>query len=209
LIDSYKAQQIISQHRGNAIIVATMTANFEWPQVSNNPGLDLLFSGAMGKASSLGLGLALAQPERRVIVLDGDGSLLMNLGSLITIANMAPANLIHFLFINQVYRTTGGQLIPNANRVNFVALAMAAGYTNAFLFKTIEELQNNIESIFAEAGPTFVCLEVPPATSRPPFPLTRTSDIIDRFRAAIQADNTQTITDTSSAITFQYSFIRI
>lgn len=190
MIDSYEAQQLISQYRGNAIVIATMTANFEWPQVSSKAELDLLFSGAMGKASSLGLGLALAQPGRKVIVLDGDGSLLMNLGSLITIANMAPANLIHFLFINQVYRTTGGQPIPHAGRVNFVALATAAGYANAFLFKTIEELQDNIESIIAETGPTFVCLEVPPATSRPPFPLTRTTDIIDRFRAAIQEENT-------------------
>jgi len=167
-----------------------MTANFEWPQVSSKAELDLLFSGAMGKASSLGLGLALAQPGRKVIVLDGDGSLLMNLGSLITIANMAPANLIHFLFINQVYRTTGGQPVPHANKVDFVALATAAGYASAYLFKTIEELQDNIKSILAETGPTFVCLEVPPATSRPPFPLTRTTDIIDRFRAAIQEENT-------------------
>jgi len=190
LIDSYKAQQLISQYRGNAIVIATMTANFEWPQVSSKPELDLLFSGAMGKASSLGLGLALAKPERKVIVLDGDGSLLMNLGSLITIANMAPANLIHFLFINQVYRTTGGQPVPHANKVNFVVLATAAGYANACLFKTIKELQDNIESIITKTGPTFVCLEIPPATSRPPFPLTRTPDIIDRFRTAIQEDNT-------------------
>ena len=190
MIDSFKAQQLISRYRGNAIVIPTMTANFEWPQVSSKPGLDLLFSGAMGKASSLGLGLALAQPERKVIVLDGDGSLMMNLGSLITIANMAPTNLIHFLFINQVYRTTGGQPVPHASRVNFVALATASGYANASLIKAIEELQDNIESIIAETGPTFVCLEVPPATSRPPFPLTRTSDIIDKFRTTIQEDNT-------------------
>ncbi len=188
MIDSFKAQQVISQHRNNAIVVATMTANFEWPQVSDKPELDLAFSGAMGKASSLGLGLALAQPGKKVIVLDGDGSLLMNLGSLITIANMAPANLIHFVFINEVYRTTGGQPIPHANKVNFTALAQAAGYARVYQFKLLKELQDNIEPIMDQSGPTFVCLVVPPAIKRPPFPLTRTSDIIDRFRTAIQED---------------------
>ena len=118
MIDSLEAQKIISQHRGDAVIVATMTANFEWSQVSTNPDLDLMLSGAMGKASSLGLGVALARPDKKVIVLDADGSLLMNLGSLVTIANMSPANLIHFVFENSVYRTTGGQLIPGAGKIS-------------------------------------------------------------------------------------------
>jgi sulfopyruvate decarboxylase subunit beta len=189
LIDSFKAQQLISQHRNNAIVVTTMTTNFEWPQISAKPELDLALSGAMGKASSVGLGLALAQPGRKVIVLDGDGSLLMNLGSLITIANMAPANLIHFVFVNEVYRTTGGQPIPHANKVNFVSLAQAAGYANVHRIELLEELQNSIKTILAQQGPTFVCLIVPPAIVRPPFPLTRTPDIIDRFRTAIQEES--------------------
>ena len=66
----------------------------------------------MGGASSLGLGLALARPDRRVIVFDGDGSLLMQLGSLATIAGAAPRNLVHFLFKNGVYHTSGAQGIP-------------------------------------------------------------------------------------------------
>ena len=109
MIDSFEAQKIISQHRNNAIVVNTFTTSREWAQVSTNPDLALSGGKAMGKASSLGLGLALAQAGRKVIVLDGDGSLLMNLGSLVTIANMAPSNLIHFVFENSVYRTTGGQ----------------------------------------------------------------------------------------------------
>ncbi len=128
MIDSFEAQRVISQHRNNAIVVTTMTTMFEWPQVSTNQDLDLPISEVMGKASSLGLGLALAQPNKRVIVLDGDGSLLMNLGSLVTIANMAPPNLIHFVFENSVYRITGGQPIPNAGKFSFMGLAREAGY---------------------------------------------------------------------------------
>ena len=186
MMESFEALKVISQHRGNAIIIATMTANFEWPQVSTNPDLDLMFTGAMGKASSVGLGLALAMPDKKVIVLDGDGSLLMNLGSLVTIVNMAPPNLIHFVFDNSVYRTTGGQPLPNAGKINFIALARDTGYASVHEFEDLESLKNSIETIVNQVGPTFVCLKVPAATERPPFPLVRTPDIISRFRAALQ-----------------------
>jgi len=163
-----------------------MTANFEWPQLSTNPGLDLMFSGAMGKASSVGLGLALAQPDKKIIVLDGDGSLLMNLGSLVTIANMAPPNLIHFVFENEVYRTSGGQPIPCIGKINFIGFAKAAGYANVHKFEDVGSLESNLETVMNEVGPTFVCLKVASANGRPPFPLTRTSSVISRFRAALR-----------------------
>ena len=97
-----EAQQVISQHRDNAIVVSPSELS-----MSTNPALDISYS-CMSKASSLGLGLALAQPERKVMVLEGDGALLMNFGGLMTIVNMAPPNLIHFVFQNGVYLTTGG-----------------------------------------------------------------------------------------------------
>lgn len=186
MIDSFEAQRVISRHRGNAVVVATMTANFEWPQVSTNPSLDLMFSGAMGKASSTGLGLALARPDKKIIVLDGDGSLLMNLGSLVTIANMAPPNLIHFVLENNIYRTSGGQLIPYAGKISFTGLATAAGYANVHQFEDLENLESNIKTVMNQVGPTLVCLKLVPATERPPFPFTTTPGIISRFRAALQ-----------------------
>src|SRR5262245_61119578 len=82
----------------------------------------------MGGASSLGLGMALARPDRRVLVLDGDGSLLMQLGSLATVAGAAPRNLVHFLFKNGVYHTSGAQRIPGGLSVDFVMMARGAGY---------------------------------------------------------------------------------
>ncbi len=186
MMESLEALKVISQHRGNAIVVATMTANQEWPQVSTNLSLDLAFSGVMGKASSVGLGLALARPDKKVIILDGDGSLLMNLGSLVTIANMAPPNLIHFVCENGVYRVSGSQLIPNAGKFSFAALARSAGYANVHEFEDLESLENDVETVINQVGPTFVCLKLPPATERSPFPFVRTADIISLFRAAIQ-----------------------
>src|SRR5690349_19987290 len=93
--------------RGGAIAIATVQSIGAWRAAVSEPPnaipdhLDIV--GCMGSASTIGLGIALAQPEPRVIVVDGDGSLLMQLGSLVTIAGAAPANFFHFVFENGVY----------------------------------------------------------------------------------------------------------
>src|SRR5215216_8097775 len=101
----------LAEHRGDAVVVPTMTTAPAWRDIAADD-LSVNCVGFMGGASSLGLGIALAQPERKVIVLDGDGSLLMNLGSLVTIANAKPKNLVHFVFENGLYEVTGGQPVP-------------------------------------------------------------------------------------------------
>ncbi|MFC1988605.1 thiamine pyrophosphate-dependent enzyme [Chloroflexota bacterium] len=186
MIDSFEALKVISRYRNNAIVVTTMTTMFEWPKISANPDMDLPMTGAMGKASSVGLGLALAQPGRKVIVLDGDGSLLMNLGSLVTIANMAPSNLIHFVFENGLYRTSGGQPIPNVGKFSFTRLIKEAGYTNMYEFEELEDLENNMETILNQTGPTSVCLKVTPIKERSPFPIVETSGVILQFMESVQ-----------------------
>ena len=186
MMNSFEALKVVSRHRGDAIVVPTMTANFEWPQVSTNPDLDLMFSGVMGKASSMGLGLALARPDKQVIILDGDGSLLMNLGALVTIAHMAPPNLIHFVFENSVYRTSGGQPVPGAGKVSYTGLAKSAGYPNTYEFKEPAALEKDLPQIMAKPGPTLICLKTEPATQRPPYPFTTTSTILARFRTAME-----------------------
>ena len=186
MIADFEALKVISEHRGDAVVVATMTANFIWPQVSTNPDLDLLFSGAMGKASSIGLGLALARPDKQVIVLDGEGSLLMNLGTLTTIAEMAPRNLVHFVLDNDVYRTSGGQPVPNVGKTSYTGLAEAAGYAHVYAFDDLDSLKKNVEAVMKQAGPTFIALKTVPAKERPPYPITFTASIISRFRTALQ-----------------------
>ena len=84
MISSLDAVRAISRERGDAVVVSTMTPNRYWESVSENRDLDLPIFGAMGKASSVALGIALAQPDKKIIILDSDGGLLMNLGSLIT-----------------------------------------------------------------------------------------------------------------------------
>src|SRR5258708_39289829 len=96
----------IAAARGDAIFVPTMTTSPAWRTIAPDD-LSIGCVGFMGGASSLGLGLALAMPERRVVVVDGDRSLLMQLGSPATIAGAAPRNLTQLVFKNSVYRTPG------------------------------------------------------------------------------------------------------
>ena len=176
MMDCIEAEKVISRHRHGAIVITAQTADHEWPQISSDPDLDIAGIHCMGKASSLGLGLALALPGKKVIVLDADGALLMNLGSLVTIANMAPTNLIHFVMENGIYRTTGGQPIPGAGKFSFSGLAKDAGYHHVYEFDNLEDLENSIETIMKETGPTFVCLKVPPLIERSLFPRRIRSD---------------------------------
>ena len=102
--------------------------------------------GSMGLASSIGLGLAMARPDLRVFVLDGDGSLLMNLGSLATIGLLRPSNLLVVVMDNQEYATTGGQPTPTAHGADLEAAARAMGIAASATVRTEEELRRAMES---------------------------------------------------------------
>src|SRR5215831_13996138 len=130
----------IATARGDAICVPTMTTSPAWRTLAPDD-LSIGCSGFMGGASSLGLGLALAMPRRRVVVFDGDGSLLMQLGSLATIAGARPRNLTHLLFKNGVYHTSGAQNIPGGFDVDFVMMAKGAGYRSAYAVHEIAEFK--------------------------------------------------------------------
>ncbi len=113
--------RILARHIKDEAVVATYSSAVDWVEIAPRP-LNYLSIGAMGLDSSHGLGLALGRPDKRVIVLQGDGSLLMNLGSLVTIAAVAPKNLVHFVAQNDTYEANGSQPIPNP-KVDFAGMA--------------------------------------------------------------------------------------
>jgi thiamine pyrophosphate-dependent acetolactate synthase large subunit-like protein len=115
--------------------------------------------GSMGLASSIGLGLALARPERRVLVLDGDGNVLMNPGALASIAAAAPANLLHLCFDNGAHASTGGQRTIS-DRVRLEELARAAGYRQASRVETREALVAALPGFLAATGPAFLLVRI-------------------------------------------------
>jgi thiamine pyrophosphate-dependent acetolactate synthase large subunit-like protein len=171
MINNQDAVRLIDSKRNGSIIVPTMNANnvhFGLPSVTTDQKMDLPVSGAMGKASNLGLGLALAQPGKKVFVLDGDGSLLMNLGALVTTANKKPKNLYHFIFDNGVYAVTGGQPVPGAGLSNWEGMARAAGYAAVFSFDNLEDLTTGIDQVLATEGPVFVHLSIEPQIENTP-----------------------------------------
>lgn len=156
----------IAAARGDAICIPTMTTAPAWRTIAPDD-LSISCVGFMGGASALGLGLALGCPERRVIVLDGDGSLLMQLGALATIAGAAPANLAHLLFKNGVYHTSGAQGTPGGEGVDFVMMARGAGYRDAFAVGDIAELERRMPAILGDPGPLFVELHTGLAEKTP------------------------------------------
>jgi len=114
--------------------------------------------GSMGLASSIGLGVALSNPKKRIHVFDGDGNILMNLGSLITIGSIKPKNLIHFIFDNNAHESTGGQP-TNSSIVNLEKIAQATNY-KIFKISTKNQIKKILTKIKKEKGPIFVLVNI-------------------------------------------------
>ncbi len=165
-----EAISVLAASREDAISVAAMQAIMAW-HATGQAEIDHLDAlGCMGSASSLGLGIALARPDRRVIVLDGDGCVLMQLGSLVTIAAQAPKNFYHFIFENGRYETSGNQILPGFGKFDFCQLALAAGYRQALSFADAGELRQALSVIYAEPGPVLIRLEIAPDAPVTPWP---------------------------------------
>jgi len=115
--------------------------------------------GSMGLASSIGLGVALSKPSRKVIILDGDGNLLMNLGSLPMTGSLQPKNLLHIVLDNEVYASTGNQ--PTiSNVIELEEIAKSAKYAYIKKVTTVEELRREVVHIFENDGPSFLLVKI-------------------------------------------------
>jgi thiamine pyrophosphate-dependent acetolactate synthase large subunit-like protein len=160
IADPSAALRVLSRARRDEIVVLSESTRQDWPPLSTRPELDIAITGSMGKASSFGLGVALARPDLGVWVLDSDGALLMNLGSLVTIAKARPANLLHVVYDNEAYDTTGGQPTPGAGIADFRAIALGAGYPVAHTYDDLEVFEDELPTILAGPRPAIVVLKV-------------------------------------------------
>ncbi|MBL8794877.1 MAG: thiamine pyrophosphate-binding protein [Planctomycetia bacterium] len=153
------ALEVVAQHRGDRIVLTTMGSVGIWPQFSDTP-LDFHYiPSAMGQGPALGLGLALAHPQRGVIVFNGDGCTLMNLGCLVTLGNY-PASLYLIIIDNGLYEVTGGQPRVGAGRTDFAALARGAGITRVYSFDDLEAWRQGAAEALSGPGPTVIWLKV-------------------------------------------------
>jgi len=161
--------RVFHAHRGDAIVVPGRGGR-HWAKISTRPSRDLpMGDPAMGGHAGFALGIALALPQNRVVLFDSEGDLLMSLGILPTVAELAPANFYHFMLDNECYATTGGQPVPNAKNVAYDVVARGCGYPRAFAFDDLSELEATIADILGEAGPVFVALKVVPEVENVPI----------------------------------------
>jgi thiamine pyrophosphate-dependent acetolactate synthase large subunit-like protein len=140
--------------------------------------------GAMGGAAMVGLGLALAQPKRRVVVLTGDGEMLMGLGSLATIGVQRPANLAVVVIDNGLYAETGMQRTHTAAGVDLAGVARSCGFAQAETVSTQGELDRLADKVYTAPGPFFAAIKVSPAPTSIELAPRDGPALRDRFRAA-------------------------
>jgi sulfopyruvate decarboxylase subunit beta len=132
VLDKYICLEKLALRRRDEIVVTTMSVASPWARLSDGPLDFAMVESSMGQAAPFALGLALAQPQRRVLLLNGDGSTLMCLGALVTIAQDPPDNLTIVITENRTYEVVGNYPIPGAERVNFETLAIGAGFAHVY-----------------------------------------------------------------------------
>ncbi|MBV8169977.1 MAG: hypothetical protein JO021_24545 [Alphaproteobacteria bacterium] len=169
MMHTAEALKAFAPLRGDAIVVPGRGGR-HWVELTQNEGLDApMGDPAMGGHAGFAFGLALARPERKVVLFDSEGDILMSLGMLVTIAEQAPANFYHFMLDNECYATTGGQPVPGAKTVAYDLMAKAAGYPRAFAFTDLGEFQTALPGIMGAPGPVFVALKVFPEIENAPI----------------------------------------
>jgi thiamine pyrophosphate-dependent acetolactate synthase large subunit-like protein len=158
-LDRREVVKAILDERGDALVVTGLGSSCYDAGVHDHLNTFYLW-GAMGAAAMMGLGLALAQPGRRVVVVTGDGEMLMGLGSLATIGAKRPSNLAIVVIDNELYAETGMQPTHTSRGVDLAGMAKAAGFTAAETVYTQQALESSIGAIYRTAGPVFFDVKV-------------------------------------------------
>jgi thiamine pyrophosphate-dependent acetolactate synthase large subunit-like protein len=157
----------LAAHRTDEVVVTTMSVTRPWGRLSSH---DLDFASAdaaMGHTADLALGIALACPDRRVVCLNGDGSMLMTLGTLATITGCGVTNYLLVVVENGSYEITGHQPIPGAGRVDFGLIARGAGFPRVFRFADPAAWEKAVPDLLTTPGPTFAHVLVEPTSEGP------------------------------------------
>ena len=182
-----EALKVLAQHYPEGVVVPVYQAAFDWMAIRPH-SLNYLCTGAMGQGSSHALGLALACPQEQIVVLDGDGSLLMNLGSLVTIGHQGPPNFLHIVCQNGLYEVNGEFPVPGGTEVDFAGMALAAGYREAYTFSDLDSWARSLPDILVRPGPILVVLKVEAGERYPrDYPAIHSEGARERFRSALTA----------------------
>lgn len=198
----YECFQAIAPAMKDELFVTTAGgATAEWNAV--RPGDGNIQVKTLGLCSSIGLGLAIALPRRKVFVFDGDGALWMNLGSLATIGLHQPKNLIHICWDNKEYESSGGEpTVSTAGRIDFAAVARAAGIESSRCVTTVEDLQEVVRHALDHEGPHFIWARIEAGRSEAP-PL-RYDELENKYRFLRYIEETEGITVLKAPLPHSY-----
>ena len=195
MLNKQECLKIIAKHRTDEIVIATMGLAVPWGKISDHP-LDFASVGsAMGHAADFALGLALARPDKKVLVLNGDGSMLMSLGTLATATGLTrlPDNYYLFVCENNAYEVTGNQSIPGGTNFSFTTVARGSGFEKIHRFDQLSLVDSALPLILDEKGPTFVNLKIASSNAQPPR---RSTTNAVRYLRETLSDSTQKLAKT-------------
>jgi thiamine pyrophosphate-dependent acetolactate synthase large subunit-like protein len=186
MINRLKATRYLVEQLSDEPIVASCgNPKFDLFTAAEKRKANFYMWNSMGMASSIGLGLAMARPDKKVIVLDGDGAILMNLNSLTTEASQAPANLIHIIWDNSQYQITGGQPTHTSGKADIEAIARGAGFKQAMTVTTLAAFKEGLPRLLSEPGP-WILVAKTDASSAPGRPPKSPVSIKNRFMDALR-----------------------
>ena len=185
------ALDVLHDTRGDAVVVTSMGSAREWTRRFETHPLDFVHvPSSMGQTPAIGLGIALARPSMRVITCVGDGSLLMNLGCLTTIAAANPGNLVLVVFENGVYEVTGAQPTPAAQaaaQIDYAKVASAAGIPAVASLGRLADWRAEAATLLHAMGPVCVNLKIEADPSAGPVDrLSAATERVQTFTAALQ-----------------------
>ena len=182
--------KLIAAEAADSLVVSSAGATtLEWNALRPSDGNFRVRT--LGLCSSIALGMALGLPHRRIIALDGDGSLLMNLCSLPTIARMGPKNLLHVVFDNEVYEASGSKKTATASGTDLVEVARAAGIKKARWANSLEEFAQAVSEALEGDGPCFIGAKITTdRTEVPPYPM---DEVENKYRFVRHVERTESI----------------
>jgi thiamine pyrophosphate-dependent acetolactate synthase large subunit-like protein len=184
-LDRRQVAAQVLKHRGDALVVAGLGAPCWDTTAAGDSPLNFYAWGGMGGAAMIGLGLALAQPKRRVLVITGDGEILMGLGSLATIGVQRPRNLAVVIMDNEHYGETGMQVTHTRLGVDLAGMAKAAGFQGSGTIYTQAQLAAWLPRLYRQPGPIFAAIKVTAERAPLVLPIRDGPTLKQRFREAL------------------------
>jgi sulfopyruvate decarboxylase subunit beta len=187
----YECLAALAEIAGDAIALTSSSSTVEWSHLK--PDGPMFRVRTLGLCSSIGLGLALALPRRKILVLDGDGGLLLNLSSLATMGWQRPPNLVHVVFVNGVYDASGGD--PNAAGVNadLATIARGAGFPHVATVESLDDFQREAAAALGREGLSFIAARVE-ASSELGMKTITVQPVENKFLLARHIEQTEGIT---------------